>query len=122
MDYQFTRNELGVAIAEFEMGSEVFARWFSEELCERQEKIDEIRQAIEDLENRHIEQFVWQGVELRITLNADEVEVRSKVLDLDALDDLPEGTELYDQEFIAGCGLDDFKQVLLSWSDFIAVV
>ena len=122
MDYQFTRNEQGVAIAEFEMGSEVFSRWFSEELCERQEKIDEIRQAIEDLENRHIDQFVWQGSELRITLNADEVEVRSKVLDLDALDDLPEGTELYDQEFIAGCGLDDFKQVLLSWSDFIAIV
>ena len=119
MDYQFTRNELGVAIAEFEMGSEVFSRWFSEELGEQQEKITEIQQAIENLERQHIDQFVWQGQELRITLNADEVEVRSKVLDLDALEDLPEGTELYDQEFIGGCGLDDFKQVLISWHDFI---
>jgi hypothetical protein len=122
MDYQFVRNEQGSAIAEFEMGSEVFARWFSEELCEQTQKIVEIKQAIEELENRQIDHFVWQGNELRLTLTADEVVIRSKVLDLDALEDLPEGTELYDQEFVAGCGLDDFKRVLLSWHQFIAVV
>lgn len=120
MNYQFTRNELGVPSAQFEMGSEAFSRLFSDELGANEPTIAEVCAAIADLEAGTIKQFTWQGREFRLSLDLDEAEVRSKVLDLDGYDELPEGTELYDQEFIAGCGFDDFKKVLTSWREFVA--
>ena len=120
MNYQFIRDLQGCPLAQFEMGSEAFSRWFSEKLGDQQNKITEIFKVIQQLEERQIKGFVLPGNDISLSLDPYEVEVRSNILDIDAPDQLPEGTELYNQESIAGCGLEDFKLVLSSWSDFVA--
>ena len=119
MNYQFRRDQQGSPLAQFDMGSETFSRWFSEELGDDHDKIAAILAAIQQLQSEQIKEFVLQGNDISLSLDPYEVEVRSKILDIDAPDELPEGTELYDQESIAGCGLEDFIRVITSWNDFV---
>jgi hypothetical protein len=120
MNYQFIRDLQGSPVAEFEMGSETFSQWFTQELGTDENKIAAVFNAIQQLESRQIKEFLLQGNDVSLLLDPYEVEARSKILDVDAPDELPEGTELYDQESIAGCGLEDFIQVLQSWRDFVS--
>lgn len=120
MNYQFVRDQRGQPIAQFEMGSEIFSHWFAEELGNDQDKIATILGAIQQLQSKEIKEFVLEGNDITLSLDPYEVEVRSKILDVDAPIDLPEGTELYDQESISGCGLEDFSSVLSSWKEFVA--
>jgi uncharacterized protein YacL (UPF0231 family) len=120
MNYQFVRDQRGHPIAQFEMGCELFSHWFAEELGTDQNKIAAILEAIQQLENKEIKAFVLEGNDITLSLDPYEVELRSKILDVDAPNELPEGTELYDQESISGCGLEDFYSVLSSWNDFVA--
>lgn len=120
MNYQFTKSYLGVPEAQFEMGNEAFSRWFSEELGVKKTSLTKIFTAIEQLENGKINQFTLTGNEFSLLLDKYEVEVSANELHLNSPDELPEGTEIYTQELVSGCGLEDFKQVLKSWSDFIA--
>ncbi|MFT4993565.1 MAG: hypothetical protein ACI965_000585 [Paraglaciecola sp.] len=119
MDYQFIRNEDAQPMAIFSMGAETLGRWISDELGSDQVKIQALLQVIDTLQRKEMTEYQLQGVEYDIELNHDEIEVRAHELSLSAPEELPEGTELYDQESITGCGLEDFKQVLLSWQDFI---
>jgi len=120
MNYQFIRDVAGSPIAELEMGCETFSRWFSEEIGTDQNKIDQVLVAIVQLQNKQIRQFELRGKEINLSMDADEVEVRSTDLDYAEPEELPEGTELYDQESMAGCGLEDFTRVLKAWNDFVA--
>lgn len=119
MNYQFIRDLQGIPVAEFDMGSETFSHWFTHELGADQNKINTLLDVIQQLQNRETKAFLMEGNEFHLSLDPDEVEIRSKILDVDAPDELPEGTQLYDQECMAGCGLEDFNRVLRSWSDFV---
>ncbi|GAB2694969.1 YacL family protein [Aliiglaciecola sp. 3_MG-2023] len=119
MNYQFIRNLQGEPEAQFEMGHEAFSRWFTEELGTREDNISALFTAIDALQKHQMKGYLLEGKEFNLRLDCDEVEVRSKDLDMDGPDELPEGTELYDQESVSGCGLDDFIQVLSSWRDFV---
>ena len=119
MNYQFIRDLQGSPVAEFDMGSETFSHWFTHELGADQNKIRMLLDVIQQLQNRETKAFLLEGNEFHLALDPDEVEIRSKILDVDAPDELPEGTQLYDQESMAGCGLEDFTRVLRSWSDFV---
>lgn len=120
MNYQFIRDLQGSPVAEFDMGSETFSHWFTHELGADQSKIKTLLDVIQQLQNQEIKSFLLEGHEFNLSLDPDEVEIRSKILDVDAPDELPEGTQLYDQESMAGCGLEDFIRVLHSWSDFVS--
>lgn len=119
MNYQFIRDQQGYPSAEFDMGSETLSRWFSEELGNDQSKIDALLGTIEQLHSKQIKAFVLRGSDIDLSLDPDEVEIRSRNLDIEAPDELPEGTQLYDQESISGCGLEDFVRVLHAWNDFV---
>jgi uncharacterized protein YacL (UPF0231 family) len=121
MDFQFIRNENAQPLAIFSMGAETLGRWLSDELADDQQKIKDLLQVIEKLQRKDIVEFRLQGLEYDLHLNYDEIEVLAHELSLSAPEELPEGTELYDQEYITGCGLEDFKLVLLSWLDFIQI-
>lgn len=120
MNYQFVRDVSGSPLAQFEMGSELFSLWFSEELSDDNEKIILLFDVIQQLQNKSLKEYVFEGNDITLSLDPYEVEVRSKILDVDAPAELPEGTELYDQESISGCGLEDFLLVLSSWNDFVS--
>lgn len=120
MNYKFRHDINGKPVAHFEMGGETFSRWFTDELSNDTTKISEILKAIDRLSSKQIKEFNLPGKDISLHIDVDEVEVRSKDLDYNAPDELPEGTELYDQESLSGCGLEDFLTVLESWQDFIA--
>ncbi|MFT4940853.1 MAG: hypothetical protein ACI88A_003914 [Paraglaciecola sp.] len=119
MDYQFLHDKNAQPSAVFAMGGETLGQWFTQELGDDQQKIIALLDVIEQLEKKEISEYRLIGSEYDLELNADEVEVLSHRLDYAAPDELPEGTELYDQESMSGCGMEDFKDVLMSWVKFI---
>lgn len=120
MDYEFSYNLLGQPIAQFSMGHEVIGRWFSEELCDNQQRIEELLDVIGQVEQRRIIQHQIIGSGLVLQINLDEVEISAQALDYEVDEDLPENTNLYDEESHCGCGLPDFKEVLLAWKKFVS--
>ena len=120
MDYEFNYDILGQPIAQFSMGHEAIGRWFSEELCNNQQRIDELLNIIEQIEQHHIIQRRLIGLEFELHINKDDVEIFAQTLDFDVEEELPEDTNLYDDESHSGCGLPDFKQALLSWKKFVS--
>jgi len=119
MDYQFIRNDRAEPAAIFEMGAETLGLWFSEELGRDRKKLAQILNVIQQLEDKEIEHYLLQGREFNMDLNRDEIEVYAAITRDEGEVDIPEDTELYDQESITGCGLEDFKEVLLSWQEFV---
>ena len=120
MDYEFSYDFLGQPIAQFSMGHETIGRWFSEELCGNQYRIAELLNIIEQIEQRCISQRRIIGSEFELHINKEDVEIFAQALDFDVDEDLPEDTNLYDEESHSGCGLPDFKQALLSWKTFVS--
>lgn len=119
MDYDFSFDEYDKPVAEFSMGHEAMGSWFSDELGANQQRIEEIIDVVDQLINHRIEQRLIEGAEYQLRLNQEQAEVRSSSLDLDIDEELPEDTNLYDEESFAECGLEDFQQVLTSWYEFI---
>ena len=119
MDYEFTLDEYGKILAQFSIGHEAIGLWFSEELASNQMAIAELLDRIQALEQRKISQFRIQGSEFQLRLNWDQIEVLALVLEIDVDEELPESTHLYDQESYSECGLQDFKQAVLRWQEFV---
>ncbi|BDX04878.1 YacL family protein [Planctobacterium marinum] len=114
MEYQFTMRFSKYPSATFEMGGEAFGYWFSDELRDDQTKITNLINTIQRLHDKQIQEFKLTGKNYDLLLSSEEVEVRSHAY---SEDEAPEGAE-WCSNVIAGCGLQDFESVLLSWKDF----
>ena len=119
MDYDFSFDEYDKPIAEFSMGHEAMGSWFSEELGANQQRIKEIIDIVDQLIHRRIQQRQIEGTEYQLRMSQEDVEVRALSLELDIDEELPEDTNLYDEESFSECGLEDFQQALISWQEFI---
>ncbi|OUS41334.1 hypothetical protein A9R00_01460 [Oleispira antarctica] len=119
MDYDFTFDEYDKPIAEFSMGHEAIGSWFNDELGANQQRIEELVDIIEQLLSHRIQQRQVDGTEYQLRMNQEDVEVVALSLGLEVDEELPENTNLYDDESYAECGLEDFQQVLISWQEFI---
>ena len=120
MDYEFCYDLLGQPVARFSMGHEAIGRWFSEELGPDLQRINELLSIIEQIELRGISRRQLIGSEFELHIDINEVEIFAQALDFDNNEELPEDTNLYDEESRSGCGLPDFKQALLSWKTFVS--
>jgi uncharacterized protein YacL (UPF0231 family) len=119
VDYDFSFDEYDKPIAEFSMGHEAMGSWFSEELGANQQRIEEIIDIVDQLIHRRIQQRQIEGTEYQLRMGQEDVEVRALSLELDIDEELPEDTNLYDEESFSECGLEDFQQALISWQEFI---
>lgn len=119
MDYDFTFDEYDKPIAEFSMGHEAIGAWFSDELGANQQRIDELIDILDQLIQHRIQQRLIEGAEYQLRLDQENAEVVALSLELDIDEELPEDTNLYDEESFAECGLEDFQQALVSWQEFI---
>jgi len=119
VDYDFTFDEYDKPIAEFSMGHEAIGSWFNDELGANQQRIEELVDIIEQLLSHRIQQRQVDGTEYQLRMNQEDVEVVALSLGLEVDEELPENTNLYDDESYAECGLEDFQQVLISWQEFI---
>lgn len=119
MDYDFTFDEYDKPIAEFSMGHEAIGIWFNDELGANQQRIDELVDIIDQLVHHRIQQRQIEGTEYQLRLSQENVEVIALSLGLEVDEELPEDTNLYDEESYAECGLEDFQEALISWQEFI---
>lgn len=121
MDYRFFYNERQIPCARLSMDHEALGLWLSDELGSDAEQAQRILDAIEALERKERQDFEWSGRDFVLRLTRDEAEVIALSLLSTYSDEelADEELELYDAESRALCGLDDFKDLLLEWQDFI---
>ncbi len=119
MDYDFSFDEYDRPVAEFSMGHEAIGTWFNDELGKNEQRIEEIIEVLDQLVNRRIQQRQIEGTEYNLRMNQENIEVIALSLGLEVDEELPENTNLYDDESFAECGLEDFQEALISWQEFI---
>jgi len=122
MEYQFYHGSRG-PVADLSMEQAALGRWLTEEL-NNVAAIHSLLKAIEQIRNGQRESFNQQGHSWHLTLDRDEAEVKANAL-VDQFDDdsqqqmQEEGLDFYDSEEMAGCGFDDFEDLILAWRDFV---
>ena len=121
MDYHFQRNFIGRPEAFFSMGYEAMGVWLTEELGNNHKQLDHLLVAIDSLEKRQRWEYFDDGMNFRLHLTHDVAEVRAALLETDMASDEMEEMDYYDSESISHCGLDDFKNLLLQWQQFLSI-
>ena len=120
MDYQFERNETNEPLAKFSAGHEAIGHFLCSELKTDLTKCESLLDIIARIEKKQLFNHHYIGKHFKLNLSDDGAEIIGTALDFDAGEELPEGTELYDQEQEAECGLFDFKMLLLDWINYIS--
>ncbi|WP_448212927.1 UPF0231 family protein [Colwellia sp. MEBiC06753] len=122
MEYEFRHDPIsGEAKALFSLEQQMIGPWLEVEVGHNAEMISALLIAIEKIEHQKREEITVTGREYSVTFTQDDVFVQPNT-NLNGHDDLPEELlmqELYiDEQAISACGLDDFRQILLSWAKF----
>jgi len=122
MDFEFKRDILGRPIAKFSMGHEPFGRWLSEELTCDVTKVNILLNSINAIESGHkgFVDLVGSELQLSLSINQVTVEILEQELDFHNISIEYSEDQLYEAESNAECGLQDFKQALNSWLEFIS--
>jgi len=127
MEYEFVHDAItGEARALFSLEHEVIGPWMEVELGNNVNKLTELLTAIDNVEKGHSTEVLITGSEYSITLNRDDISIQTNVSMNGSLNGSGEGlpemlTDEHihlDQNEIAGCGIDDFRALLLSWGKF----
>jgi len=118
MEYDFYSDEYGQPCANFSMDHEAFGLWLVNEISRDLSLIEKILADISTLKSRQRWDASYTGTEFSLYLSQDEATVTANSLDLEP-ENLAEDLELYDAESFAGCGLEDFSEMLNAWLEFI---
>ena len=118
MDYQLLRNDDNEPEAIFSDSHLALGQFLTHELGANIQSINDICDAITQLENNTLTSYEWLGKEFKLCIEKHGVSIKAFVLDQDCLDELPESTQLYDEDYICDCGFFDFSEVLNDWKLF----
>ncbi len=127
MEYEFVHDAItGEARALFSLEHQVIGPWMEVELGNNVDKLTELLSAIDKVEKGQCSEVTITGSEYSITINRDDISIQTNVSMNGSLNGNGEGlpemlTDEHihlDQNEIAGCGLEDFRLLLLSWSKF----
>ncbi|MEH6470104.1 MAG: YacL family protein [Halopseudomonas sp.] len=120
MDYEFSTDLTGRYSAQFSMGHEALGNWLSAEIGDNAARIKTLFEALLRLQQRQAWEFQLEGREYSLELSREEATVRAHALFAET-DEFSEELEYYDSESLAQCGLDDFKEMLSAWCQFIGL-
>ncbi len=118
MDYKFFREISGKPIAQCEPEAATFGDWLSHELGNDDSAVSALLGVIEQLQSQQLKSHKVKGHDYTLVLDQDEAELHRHLGYWDEDMALPEGTELDQQDEVGG-GLQDLKELLLEWSEFI---
>lgn len=119
MDYEFIREPDGRLRVRMGMGHEVVGHWINDELSTHLPSIDAVLQDIAAVQAGESDYLTRTTKVYSLHLGDDEAEIVVNVLQFDFADELEPDMSYYDDEQMAGCGLDDFQRLLLAWRDFV---
>jgi len=120
MEFEFRKDFItGKATVQTEMNHEAFATWLEME----GQSIDWVEQLITQVtavQNRNIREYKLAGSEFSLLLNYDEAQVTNhRLMELGDDEELDDDFSFYNAEIEGCCGLEDFKNLLESWLEFI---
>lgn len=127
MEYEFVHDAItGEARALFSLEHEVIGPWMEVELGNNIDKLTELLTAIDNVETGQSTEVLITGSEYSVTVSRDDISIQTNVSMNGSLNGSGEGlpemlTDEHihlDQNEMAGCGLDDFRALLLSWGKF----
>ena len=127
MEYEFVHDAItGEARALFSLEHEVIGPWIEVELGSDVTKLTELLTAIDNVAKGVSQEIMITGSEYSITIMKDEISIQTNVSMNGTLNENGEGlpdmlTDEHinlDQNEMAGCGLEDFRLLLLSWGKF----
>ena len=119
MDYEFVAGADGRLVAKLSMGQEAIGHWINDELGTDLARMDNMLSAIGRLQQGEEEQLRFQGQVYSLLMGDDEVEVMANVVNFTFPEELEADMAYYDDEQMAGCGLDDFQNLLQAWRAFV---
>ncbi|REL31876.1 YacL family protein [Thalassotalea euphylliae] len=122
MEYEFRHDPIsGQAKALFSLEQQMIGPWLETEVGGNAEMLSALLIAIEKIERKHQHEITVTGSEYSVTLTDQDAFIQPNT-NLNGTEDLPEELavqELHiDSETVSACGLDDFRQILLSWAKF----
>lgn len=120
MEFDFKKDYFSEkATVKLSMGHEAFATWLEQE-GQKKDWVNELLVKIEALQKRELTEYKLAGSEFDLYLNIEEARVVNHSLH-DSQSELEDDNDLhfYDQEIEAECGLEDFLNLISSWSEFI---
>lgn len=122
MEYEFIHDSLtGSASARFSMEHEIMGPWLEVEVSNDISKLTVLLEAIANLKKRQQQDILITGIEYTLTFSEDSVKVASNSHFENIVQDerlLEEGLSS-DQNNETECGIEDFKELLIKWSNFI---
>lgn len=118
MDYKFYTDVSGKPIAECDEDAATFGDWLSNEL-NSDAALNKVFGSMQQLDLGHIKTHKIKGHDYTLVMDADEAQLHRHLGYWDDSAELPEGTEL-DMQNEVGCGLEDLKELLLDWQEFIS--
>ncbi len=122
MEYEFIHDAItGEARARFSLEHEVVGPWLEVELGHDSEKLKQLLVAIDNVEKGHQNEVVITGHEYSVAISDGDVEIQTNagLNGSEPLSEMLTDDHIHiDQNENAACGIDDFRQLLLSWSKF----
>ena len=122
MEYEFRNDPItGSAKAHFSFEQAMLGPWLETEVGDNAEVLSALLLAIAQIEQGEKQEMAIAGKEYAITLSLEDVIVQPNTM-MNGREELPEmlvADDLnFDEHVVSSCGLDDFRQVLLSWAKF----
>ncbi len=126
MEYEFIHDAItGEARAKFSLEHEVMGPWIEVELGSDSVKLAELLTSIDQVTEGIRQEIQITGSEYSITMNSHDVDIQTNaslngsLKEAEGLPDMLTDEHIHlDQNEMAGCGIDDFRLLLLSWEKF----
>jgi len=122
MEYEFRRDPTtGNAKAQFSYEQEMIGPWLEVEVGNNSEMLSALLLAVADIEEGKNQEIMVTGKEYSVTLSEHDAHIQPNI-SLNGESEVPEALQSddlnFDDNVVSSCGLDDFRQILLSWAKF----
>ena len=120
MEFEFRKDFItGKATVQTEMDHEAFATWLEME-GQVKDWVEQLITQVEQLQSRTITEYTLTGSEFSLLLTHSEAQVTNhRLMELGDDETLDDDFSFYNAEIEGCCGLEDFKNLLASWLEFI---
>lgn len=122
MEYEFIHDGItGQAKAKFSLEHQLLGPWLETEIGQDIEKLTQVLQALDDVEASDNQERQIVGQEYSLMINHDDVVVNMNAMlngEVVMPDELSSDTLSFDHAEGMSCGVDDFRELLLSWAKF----
>jgi len=121
MEFEFRKDFItGQASVQTEMDHEAFATWLEME-GQSTQWVEKLIHQISRLQSRSITEYKLAGSEFSLLMNYAEAQVTNhRLMELCDDEELDDNFSFYNAEIEGCCGLEDFKNLLESWLEFIS--